>query len=538
MIGLQSLWLAVAAVGVGFAAVAPAPASPAGDVESRIPQLISQLGDKDYSVRQRAQDELARLGVQAFDALTAASNHEDFEIASRARYLLRWIRSQSSTDKDPPEAKKLVEGYELLQDDERMLRISRLIRLPSLGGVPVACRLIRFERSDLVATYAALELLEYEPMDRGARARWSQLIRENLSAANRKGARWLLAYIALRDAPASAVESWSKLAEEEAKVLRASPEQTARGAAPLLTYLLADAYARLGDQDKANLAAERAMQLGGGPEPAQLRARLQTAFAMKRRGLFAWAEAEYRRVGEIGRPVEQVTSLVYLSEMLHDRSESLRAAEVRLQAAERLEKLPPAEREQTKETLGLLGVEAPDIRARMNYFLACHWEKKGDRAKHREYLETAIKTSPQEVDTLIALSKLPDQKQSERDRTRKLISQTCDLFRRDIADDPEDASNYNQLAWLMGNTQTNVDEALRLAKKAVELSPDNGAYLDTLAHVYFAQGDFENAVRHQARAAEVDPYSGQIVAELKRFRTAAEERKKDTKASPPPDRKG
>ena len=35
----------------------------------QIDKLIRQLGDKDYYVRQRAQDELARLGFEAFDAL-------------------------------------------------------------------------------------------------------------------------------------------------------------------------------------------------------------------------------------------------------------------------------------------------------------------------------------------------------------------------------------------------------------------------------------------------------------------------------------
>ena len=38
-----------------------------------IQKLVRQLGDNDYFVRQGAQDELARLGFQAFDAVNAAT---------------------------------------------------------------------------------------------------------------------------------------------------------------------------------------------------------------------------------------------------------------------------------------------------------------------------------------------------------------------------------------------------------------------------------------------------------------------------------
>jgi len=60
-------------------------------------------------------------------------------------------------------------------------------------------------------------------------------------------------------------------------------------------------------------------------------------------------------------------------------------------------------------------------------------------------------------------------------------------------------------------------QAYRLARKAVEMSPDSGAYYDTLAHVYFGQGDFENAVKYQARAAELEPHSGMINKQLQAF---------------------
>ena len=50
-----------------------------------------------------------------------------------------------------------------------------------------------------------------------------------------------------------------------------------------------------------------------------------------------------------------------------------------------------------------------------------------------------------------------------------------------------------------------MDKALKCSQKSLELQPDEGAYLDTLAHVYFGKGDFANAVKYQAKAVEARP---------------------------------
>ena len=64
----------------------PAAGQPLASAE-QINRLIRQLGDDDYFVRQQAQDELAKLGVDAFDALSAATEDEDPEIAALAEVL-------------------------------------------------------------------------------------------------------------------------------------------------------------------------------------------------------------------------------------------------------------------------------------------------------------------------------------------------------------------------------------------------------------------------------------------------------------------
>ncbi len=124
--------------------------------------------------------------------------------------------------------------------------------------MPVVCRLIRFEKSELLAAHAALEILYHDPPDRPAWGKLSSLLREHLAGSRRRPAVWLLTYVGLRENPGNVLEKWSQLVAEEQQLLRTSPERTVRGAAPLLTYLLAEAYARVGQSDKAEATAAQA----------------------------------------------------------------------------------------------------------------------------------------------------------------------------------------------------------------------------------------------------------------------------------------
>ncbi len=56
--------------------------------------------------------------------------------------------------------------------------------------------------------------------------------------------------------------------------------------------------------------------------------------------------------------------------------------------------------------------------------------------------------------------------------------------------------------------------------------PDSGAFYDTLARIYYAKNDYENAWKYQQRAAELEPHSGLIAKQLELFRKVREEHKK------------
>lgn len=79
------------------------------------------------------------------------------------------------------------------------------------------------------------------------------------------------------------------------------------------------------------------------------------------------------------------------------------------------------------------------------------------------------------------------------------------LYREMIDANPDRAMGYNNLAWFYVTHDRELDEALKLARKAVELAPDTDAYIDTLGEIYFRQGDYDKAVETITKVFDLDP---------------------------------
>jgi Tfp pilus assembly protein PilF len=212
-----------------------------------------------------------------------------------------------------------------------------------------------------------------------------------------------------------------------------------------------------------------------------------------------------------------------LSEVLHDLERDGEAAEVLKGLVDLLAMNGPLH-----QKLTTMRLPPKSVRSRMYYFAACQFAAKNDRARQIEQLELAIASDPADADVLIALYHLPDQDDKRRQQTRDLIRDAAEQFRNELNDDPDQTNVYNEYAWLIGNTEGDLDRALEYAHKAVEMTPEvpeKGGLLDTLAHCYAAKKDFENAVKYQTRAAELDPHSQQIRRALAEYRKALGEAK-------------
>jgi tetratricopeptide (TPR) repeat protein len=574
-----------------------------------ISNLIDQLGDKDYYVRQHAQDELSRLGFEAFDALSAAAVSDDLEIASRAKYLLHLMRIEWTAKDDPPEVKKLLKEYELQTEDTRLIRMHALAILPDAKGILPLCRLVRFEKSDLLSKIAVIEVLQSpfgaEP-PKGARA---ETIRKLFEKSTRSSAAWIVAWLRLADNP-RAMEQWNKLVDTESELFRHSAadtnheilngliryqttwlkkqgrtqeavssmrrmldleekgdfetisellewfsEQKAWGlidelaarfaprfeAEPILLYGLAQAQKEQGNSEKAELTAKRAFAINPGREDLKLLNRHLVAQRLIRRGLSSWGKRELEYIiaqgGEYNRTA--IDAQWTLAELFHDQGDDMAAAnvlELLLKSADGNTNSATAGRiastlqrfysfRKKSADMATIDRTISEVRARMFFLQACHWEREGEKIKRRESLEKALAQEPGDVDVLIACYRLPDQTPEYQNKIKELIRRTTDDLRVEISAEPGNPSLYNQFAWLVGNTEGDLDEALKSAQKSLELSPDNGGLYDTLARVYYAKGDYDNALKHQQKAVELEPHSGLIARQLELIKKTRDEHK-------------
>ena len=76
-----------------------------------------------------------------------------------------------------------------------------------------------------------------------------------------------------------------------------------------------------------------------------------------------------------------------------------------------------------------------------------------------------------------------------------------EAFRKILAAHPDDAMTLNYLGYMLADRGVKLEEALALIKKAVDIDPANGAYLDSLGWAYFKLGKYELAEDNLTKAA-------------------------------------
>lgn len=65
-----------------------------------------------------------------------------------------------------------------------------------------------------------------------------------------------------------------------------------------------------------------------------------------------------------------------------------------------------------------------------------------------------------------------------------------------------------------------LDEAIGECEEAVKLTPGNALYLDTLAELYYRQGDYDKAIATIKRAIALNPEEDALQRQLRKFEEA------------------
>jgi len=86
-------------------------------------------------------------------------------------------------------------------------------------------------------------------------------------------------------------------------------------------------------------------------------------------------------------------------------------------------------------------------------------------------------------------------------------------LRRILSMDPENPQALNALGYTLADRTDRHDEALGYIKRALELQPDDGAFVDSMGWVQFRLGNLDEALVHLRRAYELVP-EGDVAAHL------------------------
>lgn len=123
--------------------------------------------------------------------------------------------------------------------------------------------------------------------------------------------------------------------------------------------------------------------------------------------------------------------------------------------------------------------------------------------KQKDYGEMA-----KAVDRAAELSKSDDEKENVHfmrgamfERQKKFDQAEAE-FRQVLKLNPESASALNYLGYMLADRNVRLQEALDMIKKAVDMEPNNGAFLDSLGWVYFRLNRLEDAAEQLRRSLQ------------------------------------
>ncbi|MGH9402068.1 MAG: tetratricopeptide repeat protein [Terriglobia bacterium] len=103
-------------------------------------------------------------------------------------------------------------------------------------------------------------------------------------------------------------------------------------------------------------------------------------------------------------------------------------------------------------------------------------------------------------------------------------------FKKVLVSDPTNAEAYNYLGYMLADRGIQLDQSVEYIKKALQIDPNNGAFLDSLGWAYYKMARYDLALAPLEKAAKMlntDPtvlaHLGHVYLKLGKEREAAEE---------------
>ncbi|HES58972.1 MAG TPA: tetratricopeptide repeat protein, partial [Caldithrix sp.] len=137
------------------------------------------------------------------------------------------------------------------------------------------------------------------------------------------------------------------------------------------------------------------------------------------------------------------------------------------------------------------------------------------------YLKKSYKLNPDNINVISSLAVVYE--------NLNQFEKSDSLYEAAIQQFPDDALLLNNYSYSLSERGIRLDEALTMVKKALQISPDNGAYLDTIGWIYYKLKNYLEAEKYIKQAIEVRENSsvvfehlGDVYYELKQYNLARE----------------
>lgn len=287
---------------------------------------------------------------------------------------------------------------------------------------------------------------------------------------------------------------------------------------PLVGYAAAIAERARRRTEEADSLAAAAFAKPAGTN-AEFVDRVQTAMLLAKWGAADWAAREYAALLDDQRtpPAQFALAAIMYAEFLHDQEREDEAAASLRRLMEG--RAAAAIARGGNQIIQQIGRDPQSIRSRMHYFEACAAAVRGDADAQRKALEDSLRSYPKDVDSLISLYGLKDNTPEQRTDAVARIRKALEQIEGEIQSVPEDTNSYNEYAWLVANTEGDIQKATRYSKHSLVKSFDSSSYLDTLAHCQAAAGDIPAAIRTQSLALRQEPHNRTLRKNLERFKS-------------------
>lgn len=525
-----------------------------GETSDEVLVLIRELGDENYRTREHAHAELKNMGIEVYFDLQDAAENPDPEIAERAKQLLSLLQMKWISAQDDPRV------YEIMQQYADANRVTKYGIIQSLSdtddfskgeGVGALCRIVLYEQSQEIRFVAAKEIIAATPITPFFTDKWFLDAKEELEQARRKGNRlrqFVFEFISLREDVQKfsdeqreketpepppeklkkRLEKWTDQLDGFMKDKSFSGEYGESDSEILFYYALADLQFGLGDEKGLETTLETISKLSMANVETKHRlpngvidqnsimvngravglvAHLEAGIRLSRQNRLKWAENEFEFIASFDGYFKW-DSKYQLANIAYERNDFEKAGEI-------LQEIVDAFEKEEARDFDFIGMSKERVESQMLLFKATVAFDKKDFDSARKMIDRSVNLDPSNVDALILCHKLPNKDEAFETKTENLIKRAIANYR---IDDSSPELIYNQLAWLLANTDRETERAVKLSLTSLEKNPEYPVYLDTLAHAYFANKQYKEAIETQEKACKYCPEVLLFKAKLEEFR--------------------